>query len=328
MPSVFSRKTTKSTSFAKRSLSGTRRLDSAFTGRSTIKTVSDPLLDSVAEVLKEHPEILKLEVQGHTDSQGAKALNQKLSKDRAESVKKAMEGIDIVIHLASIAGVDTVLRMPSQTMRISLLGTANVLAHELERFLTTLGTIAAMAPLLGLLGTVVGMIEIFGSQGPSGNNPAQLAHGISVALYNTAFGLIIAMLVNIFLQSTALDWALSVIGVLICPWLILKSAGNYIFIWLVGYGVLLGPIGAIAAPTCDAPRTPDAPSCRSSSRRTTSHGSTARGSPARRRPLATWEALDVAGRRTAFSTLVAGVRVRDKAVVAVTALAVATKDSA
>ena len=37
----------------------------------------------------------------------------------------------------------------------------------------------------------------------------------------------------------------AVIGVLICPWLILKSAGNYIFVWLVGYGVLLGPIGAI-----------------------------------------------------------------------------------
>jgi NCS1 family nucleobase:cation symporter-1 len=37
----------------------------------------------------------------------------------------------------------------------------------------------------------------------------------------------------------------AVIGVLICPWLILKSAGNYIFIWLIGYGVLLGPIGAI-----------------------------------------------------------------------------------
>ncbi len=45
----------------------------------------------------------------------------------AEVVRKAMDGIDIVIHLASIAGVDTVLRMPSQTMRISLLGTANVL---------------------------------------------------------------------------------------------------------------------------------------------------------------------------------------------------------
>ena len=57
-----------------------------------------------------------------------------------------------------------------------------------------MGTIAAAAPLLGLLGTVVGMIEIFGSQAPTGAaNPAALAHGISVALYNTAFGLIIAI---------------------------------------------------------------------------------------------------------------------------------------
>ena len=44
------------------------------------------------------------------------------------------------------------------------------------------------------MGTVIGMIEIFGSQAPGGgNNPALLAHGISVALYNTAFGLIIAI---------------------------------------------------------------------------------------------------------------------------------------
>ncbi|MEK8050681.1 MotA/TolQ/ExbB proton channel family protein [Ideonella sp. DXS22W] len=67
-------------------------------------------------------------------------------------------------------------------------------AHQLERYLNTLGTIAAAAPLLGLLGTVVGMIEIFGSQPASGaGNPAALAHGISIALYNTAFGLIIAI---------------------------------------------------------------------------------------------------------------------------------------
>jgi biopolymer transport protein ExbB len=48
--------------------------------------------------------------------------------------------------------------------------------------------------LLGLLGTVIGMIEIFGSQAPTGaSNPAALAHGISVALYNTAFGLMVAI---------------------------------------------------------------------------------------------------------------------------------------
>jgi biopolymer transport protein ExbB len=66
-------------------------------------------------------------------------------------------------------------------------------AHDLERFLTTLGTIATAAPLLGLFGTVIGMIEIFGSQSPTGGNPQQLAHGISIALYNTAFGIAIAI---------------------------------------------------------------------------------------------------------------------------------------
>lgn len=67
-------------------------------------------------------------------------------------------------------------------------------SHELDRFLTTLGTIATMAPLLGLLGTIVGMIEIFGVQGPSGMaNPGELAHGISIALYNAAFGIIVAV---------------------------------------------------------------------------------------------------------------------------------------
>ncbi len=71
-------------------------------------------------------------------------------------------------------------------------------AHELERFLTTLGTIATAAPLLGLFGTVIGMIHIFGSQSPTGTNPQQLAYGISVALYNTAFGIGIAIPALIF----------------------------------------------------------------------------------------------------------------------------------
>jgi biopolymer transport protein ExbB len=69
---------------------------------------------------------------------------------------------------------------------------------ELERFLTTLGTIASISPLLGLFGTVVGMIVIFRTQGPAGTNPAELAHGISIALYNTAFGLIVAVPSMIF----------------------------------------------------------------------------------------------------------------------------------
>jgi len=71
-------------------------------------------------------------------------------------------------------------------------------AHELERFLTTLGTIATAAPLLGLFGTVIGMIEIFGAQSPTGTDPQRLGHGISIALYNTAFGIGIAIPALIF----------------------------------------------------------------------------------------------------------------------------------
>ncbi len=67
------------------------------------------------------------------------------------------------------------------------------IAHQLDRYLAALATIASAAPLLGLFGTVVGMIDIFGSQSGTSSNPAQLAHGISTALYNTAFGLIIAI---------------------------------------------------------------------------------------------------------------------------------------
>mgnify|MGYP006282135941 FL=1 len=66
---------------------------------------------------------------------------------------------------------------------------------KFDRYLGILATIATIAPLLGLFGTVVGMIEIFGSQGAinGAGSPQQLAHGISVALYNTAFGLLIAI---------------------------------------------------------------------------------------------------------------------------------------
>lgn len=85
------------------------------------------------------------------------------------------------------------LRSSREVMKESIEETGRGVAHELERFLTTLGTIASISPLMGLFGTVVGMIEIFGSATGSGNNPQQLAHGISVALYNTGFGLIIAI---------------------------------------------------------------------------------------------------------------------------------------
>jgi biopolymer transport protein ExbB len=87
---------------------------------------------------------------------------------------------------------------PRDVMKEAIEEAGRGTAHELERFLTTLGTIATLAPLMGLFGTVVGMIEIFGSQNATGANPTQLAHGISVALYNTGFGLAIAMPALVF----------------------------------------------------------------------------------------------------------------------------------
>ena len=91
-------------------------------------------------------------------------------------------------------------KLTEEDLRSSLEGAGRQAAHKLERYLAALATIASAAPLLGLLGTVIGMIEIFGSQAgtggvgaATGGNPAQLAQGISIALYNTAFGLIVAI---------------------------------------------------------------------------------------------------------------------------------------
>ena len=83
-------------------------------------------------------------------------------------------------------------------MKESIEEAGRAVTHDLERFLTSLGTIATISPLMGLFGTVIGMIEIFGSQTPTGSNPQQLAHGISVALYNTAMGLVVAIPSMIF----------------------------------------------------------------------------------------------------------------------------------
>ena len=85
-----------------------------------------------------------------------------------------------------------------EVMKESIEESGRAVTQDLDRFLTSLGTIASMSPLLGLLGTVVGMIEIFGAQTATGTNPGQLAHGISIALYNTAFGLIVAIPAMIF----------------------------------------------------------------------------------------------------------------------------------
>lgn len=82
-----------------------------------------------------------------------------------------------------------------EIMKESIEEAASRVIHELERYISTLGTIAAMAPLLGLLGTVLGMIDIFSSfMGTNmATNPAVMAGGISKALVTTASGLIVAI---------------------------------------------------------------------------------------------------------------------------------------
>jgi biopolymer transport protein ExbB len=117
---------------------------------------------------------------------------------------KALPGADTADKLAShsvlgevlAAGLRAVLTDPlinDVRLRQVFEVAGRAAVHQMERYLTWLGTIATAAPLLGLLGTVVGMIEIFASQSPGQTNPAQLAQGISIALYNTAFGLIVAI---------------------------------------------------------------------------------------------------------------------------------------
>ena len=118
--------------------------------------------------------------------------------------RTSLPGPDVIKKLADSSVLGSVLaaglrsvnaepRITEPALRLALENAGRSAVHGIERYLNTLGTIASAAPLLGLFGTIVGMIEIFGSQTPGGSNPVLLAHGISVALYNTAFGLIIAI---------------------------------------------------------------------------------------------------------------------------------------
>lgn len=116
----------------------------------------------------------------------------------ADTVNKLAENSSMGLVLAQ--GLRAAMAEPRITdanLRASFETAGRQAVHDMERNLSALGTIASAAPLLGLLGTVVGMIEIFGASGASsgtaGANPMELAHGISVALYNTAFGLIVAI---------------------------------------------------------------------------------------------------------------------------------------
>lgn len=129
----------------------------------------------------------------------------KLLDEVISVTRSSLPGPDVVVKLADNSLLGRVLatglraviadpRIAEHNLRNTFETAGRAAVHQMERYLNTLGTIAAAAPLLGLLGTVIGMIEIFASQGGvTGSNPQQLAHGISVALYNTAFALMIAI---------------------------------------------------------------------------------------------------------------------------------------
>jgi biopolymer transport protein ExbB len=93
-------------------------------------------------------------------------------------------------------GIERVRQQPNLSdaaLRQALEIEGRVLAARIEKHLPALATLASVATLMGLLGTVIGMIEIFSAQSQAGQQPAQMARGISIALYNTALGLMVSI---------------------------------------------------------------------------------------------------------------------------------------
>jgi biopolymer transport protein ExbB len=142
----------------------------------------------------------------------AKVAPPKLLDEAIAVSRQGVPSPDVVNQLEANSALGEVLasgmralnsnpRCSEEELRNSMEGAGRKVTAKLERYLPAIATIASAAPLLGLLGTVIGMIEIFGSQsgGASGaGNPQQMAQGISIALYNTAFGLIVAIPALIF----------------------------------------------------------------------------------------------------------------------------------
>ena len=136
--------------------------------------------------------------------QGKKVVPLRLYDEVLSVTRKGIPQVDVINQLEKNSALGEVLAsglramnaeplISEEDLRASMENVGRQVAHRLEHYLSALGTIASAAPLMGLFGTVVGMIDIFGSQTPGAGNPAQLAHGISIALYNTAFGLIVAI---------------------------------------------------------------------------------------------------------------------------------------
>lgn len=155
---------------------------------------------------------LALVIERFLSLKATKIVPPKLLDEAIMVSRNGIPGPDVVNQLEQNSALGEVLasgfralntdpRASEEELRSTLEGAGRLAAARLQRYLGALATIASAAPLLGLLGTVIGMIEIFGSQGgdggmgvvPGAGNPAQLAQGISIALYNTAFGLMVAI---------------------------------------------------------------------------------------------------------------------------------------
>ncbi len=156
---------------------------------------------------------LALVIERFVSLKTAKVVPLKLLDEAITISRKGLPSADVVKQLEANSALGDILatgirtlasnpRCSEEELRNAMEGAGRRVTAKLERYLPALATIASAAPLLGLLGTVIGMIEIFGSQGGGvgggGSNPAQMAQGISIALYNTAFGLIVAIPALIF----------------------------------------------------------------------------------------------------------------------------------
>ncbi len=131
--------------------------------------------------------------------EGIAETAQKLAKSgkvtRAH-VEKIREGSLLGRVLAT--GLES-LGQPRHVIKENIEESGRHVIHSMDKYMTTLGTVAAIAPLLGLLGTVVGMIEVFSVITAQGvGSPTELAGGISKALLTTAAGIIIAVPALIF----------------------------------------------------------------------------------------------------------------------------------
>ena len=148
---------------------------------------------------------LTLVVERFISLQTARVIPKKLLEEAMQASQSGVPSAEVVNQLEQssvfggvlAAGLRAVKSNPSirtDELRATLEGAGRSAAHQLDRYLSALATIASVAPLMGLFGTIVGLIEMFSAHNTGmPSNPASVAHGISVALYTTALGLMIAV---------------------------------------------------------------------------------------------------------------------------------------